>query len=85
MLTMKLLPDRESFLNLVDRSRGSVLLQLPDQSTCDLKSDPIARQMLRLLEPGPEGISLRLSDPADLPAYFRYMMEASRAEEKDRR
>ena len=42
-------------------------------------------QMLRLLEPGPEGISLRLSDPADLPAYFRYMMEACRAEEKDRR
>ncbi|MDY3281173.1 hypothetical protein [Dysosmobacter sp.] len=79
MLTMKLLPDRESFFNLVARSRGSVLLQLPDQTACDLKHDPAARQMLRLLEPGPEGISLRLSDPADLPAYLRYMMEAGRA------
>ena len=78
MLTIKLLPDRESFFNLVDRSRGSVLLQLPDQSTCDLKHDPTARQMLRLLEPGPEGISLRLSGPADLPAYLCYMMEAGR-------
>ena len=85
MLTMTLLPDWQEFLDLVDHSRGSVLLQLPDQSTCDLKRDPAARQMLRLLEPGAEGISLRLSDPADLPAYLRYMMESARKEEKDRR
>ena len=85
MLTITLLPDREGFLDLVDRSRGSVLLQLPDRSTCDLKRDPTARQMLRLLEPGAEGIRLRLSDPEDLPAYLRYMMESARKEEKDRR
>lgn len=85
MLTMTLLPDREEFLELVDRSRGGVLLQLPDQTTCDLKHDPAARQMLRLLEPGPEGISLCLSAPEDLPAYLHYMMEAARKTEKDRR
>ncbi|MDY3690381.1 MAG: hypothetical protein SO072_00260 [Dysosmobacter sp.] len=85
MLTMTLLPDREEFLELVDRSRGGVLLQLPDQTTCDLKHDPAARQMLRLLEPGPEGITLRLTNPEDLPAYLHYMMEAPLQAEKDRR
>ena len=85
MLTMTLLPDREEFLELVDRSRGGVLLQLPDQTTCDLKHDPAARQMLRLLEPGPEGITLRLTNPEDLPAYLHYMMEAPLQAKKDRR
>ena len=32
MLTMTVLPDREAFLRIVDRSRGSVLLQLPDRT-----------------------------------------------------
>ena len=85
MLTMTLLPDREEFLRIVDRSRGSVLLQLPDQTTCDLKHDPAARQMLHLLDPGPEGITLRLTNPEDLPAYLHYMMEAPLQAEKDRR
>ena len=85
MLTMTILPDREKFLDLVDHSRGSVLLQLPDQTSCDLKHDPAARQMLHLLDPGPEGITLRLTDPQDLPAYLHYMMEAPLQAEKDRR
>ncbi len=85
MLTMTILPDREAFLRIVDRSRGSVLLQLPDQTTCDLKHDPAVRQMLHLLDPGPEGITLRLTNPEDLPAYLHYMMEAPLQAEKDRR
>lgn len=85
MLTMTVLPDREAFLRIVDRSRGSVLLQLPDRTACDLKHDSTARQMLHLLNPGPEGITLRLTDPRDLPAYLHYMMEAPLQAEKDRR
>ena len=76
MLQMMMLPDRERFLNIVDHSRGGVLLRLPDGTDCDLKTDPVARQMLRMLEPAAEGVTLRLTDPEDLPAYLRYMMEA---------
>ena len=76
MLQMMMLPDRDRFLEIVDHSRGSVLLRLPDHTDCDLKTDPIARQMLRMLDPAEEGVTLRLTDPEDLPAYLHYMMEA---------
>ena len=68
MLQMMMLPDRDRFLEIVDHSRGSVLLRLPDHTDCDLKTDPIARQMLRMLDPAEEGVTLRLTDPEDLPA-----------------
>ena len=76
MLQMMMLPDRERFLNIVDHSRGGVLLRLPDGTDCDLKADPGARQLLRLMELGEEGLSISLTDPKDLPLYLRYMMEA---------
>ena len=76
MLHMMSLPDRERFLNIVHHSRGEVLLRLPDGTDCDLKEDPGARQLLRLLELGPEGLSITLTDSADLPLYLQYMMEA---------
>ena len=78
MLQMMMLPDRDRFLEIVDHSRGSVLLRLPDHTDCDLKTDPVARQMLRMLDPAEEGVTLRLTDPEDLPAYLHYMMEAGR-------
>ena len=80
MLRMMLLPDKERFLDIVDHSRGDVLLCLPDHTDCDLKTDPAARELLRLLGPGEEGVDLRLTDPGDLPAYLHYMMEAVLAE-----
>ena len=55
MLHMMSLPDRERFLNIVQHSRGEVLLRLPDGTDCDLKADPGARQLLRLMELGAEG------------------------------
>lgn len=76
MLQMMMLPDRERFLNIVDHSRGGVLLRLPNGTDCDLKTDPGARQLLRLMELGPEGLSISLTDPKDLPLYLHYMMEA---------
>ena len=76
MLQMMMLPDRDRFLEIVDHSRGSVLLRLPDHTDCDLKTDPVARQMLRMLDPAEEGVTLRLTDPEDLPAYLHYVMEA---------
>lgn len=76
MLQMMMLPDRERFLNIVDHSRGGVLLRLPNGTDCNLKTDPGARQLLRLMELGPEGLFISLTDPKDLPLYLHYMMEA---------
>ena len=83
MLRLMMMPDKDRFLDIVDHSRGDVLLCLPDHTDCDLKTDPVARQMLRMLEPAAEGVTLRLTDPEDLPAYLRYMMEAGQDAEME--
>lgn len=77
MLHFLQIPNTERFLNLVDHSRGEVLLYLPDGSHCDLKQDPVARQMLRLMTPNGRGISVSLSNAKDTPRFLQYMLEAA--------
>lgn len=78
MLTFMTIPTPEAFLSLVDHSCGSVFLCLPDGGRCDLKREPLARQLFRALVPGREGVRISLSDPDDTPAFFRYMAGAAR-------
>ena len=73
MFQIMMLPDAENFLNVVERSRGQVLLHLPDHSRCDLKRDHTARQLLRLMSPRKEGLSISLSDARDVPVFLDYM------------
>lgn len=77
MFTFLMIPNAERFLHIVERSCGEVLLHLPDGGRCDLKRDPVARQMLRTFRPGREGLQISLSDRSDAPAFFRYMQEAA--------
>lgn len=62
----------------MDCCRGSVTLWLPDESQCDLKQDHTARQMLRVMRPEGNGITLSLSDTQDTSRFLRYMLEAAR-------
>ena len=41
------------------------------------KRDHTARQLLRAMHPGQEGLCIRLTNPSDLSGFVRYMMEAS--------
>ena len=77
MLTFFLIPDTKRFLTLVNKSCGDVLLNLPDGTKCSLKRDHTARQMLRAMRPGQNGISISISNPGDAPTFLRYMMEAA--------
>lgn len=43
------IPTMEKFTEAIEKCHGSVLLHLPDNTTCDLKSDSVATQMLKLL------------------------------------
>ena len=73
MFQIMMLPDAEDFLSVVERSRGQVLLHLPDDSRCDLKRDNTARQLLRAMRPREEGLCISLSDARDVPAFLDYM------------
>ena len=78
MFKIMMLPDSENFLNVVERSRGQVLLHLPDNTRCDLKRDNTARQLLRAMRPGQEGLCISLSDARDVPAFLDYMIGSAR-------
>jgi len=76
-MLIKCLPSTEKFLQLVDRSKGAVLLHLPDGSVCNLKGNHMAQQLLKLFELGQEGMRITVSNPKDVPAFLRYMMDAA--------
>ena len=78
MFKIMMLPDAENFLNVVEHSRGQVLLHLPDKTFCDLKRDNTARQLLRAMRPAPEGLCISLSDARDVPAFLDYMIGSAR-------
>lgn len=75
-MTLFFIPDEERFLRLVEMSRGSVMLLLPDGSRVDLKENLNVRRLLRMPRPGGAGLNISLSDPEDVPEFLRYMMEA---------
>ena len=78
MFQIMMLPDADNFLKVVEGSYGQVLLHLPDDTRCDLKRDHTARQMLRAMRPGPEGLCISLSDARDVPAFLDYMIGSAR-------
>ena len=77
MIKIMIMPNVEKFLSLVRQSCGDVLLHLPDGSQCSLKRDNTARQMLCMMQPGRDGISVSFSNSGDAPAFLQYMMEAA--------
>lgn len=78
MLNIMVIPNADRFLSLVDHCHGDVNLQLPDGSNCNLKQDQVARQMLRMMRPSHNGISISLSNTKDARMFLRYMTEAVR-------
>jgi hypothetical protein len=78
MIKFLSIPNPDKLLSIVDGSRGNVYLRLPDGNQCDLKREPLARQLLRTMVPGKDGVQLSLSNPDDIPAFLRYMVETPR-------
>lgn len=71
------IPNMEKFTEAIEKCHGSVLLHLPDNTTCDLKSDSVATQMLKLLPSGYNNLCLSFSDTHDSSILMRYMMVAA--------
>lgn len=78
MLIFYSIPNPDKLLSLVDESKGDVFLRLPDGGECNLKQEHIAREMLRVLTPGEDGVKIDVSNPADAILFLMYMMECQR-------
>ena len=77
MLKILLIPDADRFLEKVKTFSGDVILHLPDNSTCSLKSDHVAAQMIKMMDLSKDGLSLSLTDPKDFPIMLNYMVNAA--------
>ena len=77
MLKILLVPNTDKFLEKVNSCNGDVVLHLPDKSTCSLKNDRVATQMLRMMDVNKNGLTLSLTDPADMPIMLNYMVNAA--------
>lgn len=77
MLKILMIPNTERFLEKVNSCNGDVVLHLPDESTCSLKNNHIATQMLRLMDVNKNGLTLSLTDPADVSIMLNYMVNAA--------
>lgn len=75
-MTIFSIPDMGKFLNLVEKSQGTVMLHLPDGNRLDLKQNHAALQIFQMMRPGKSGLRISLSNAEDTPAFIRYMMEA---------
>lgn len=77
MLKILLIPNTDRFLEKVNSCSGDVVLHLPDQSTCSLKNDRIAAQMLRMMDVNKNGLTLSLTNPSDYSIMLNYMVGAA--------
>lgn len=77
MLKLMLIPDMEKFSDKIRNCYGEVLLHLPDGSTCDLKKDHTAMQMLKMLKNDTNELDISLTDPRDYPVFLNFMMRAA--------
>ena len=77
MLKILLIPNTDRFLEKVNSCSGDVVLHLPGQSTCSLKNDRIAAQMLRMMDVNKNGLTLSLTNPSDYAIMLDYMVNAA--------
>ena len=77
MLKIMLISNMEKFLEKVKSCHGDVLLHLPDGTTCNLKEDHTALQLLKMVKLSNKSLDLTLTDVRDYPIMVNYMMSAA--------
>ena len=77
MIKIMLISNTETFIEKVQKCYGDVLLHLPDGTTCSLKNDHTALQMLKLLHSTNEALNISLTDERDYGPIINYMMDAA--------
>jgi hypothetical protein len=77
MIKIMLIPNMEKFFAKIENCQGDVMLNLPDGSECNLKTDHIAQQIVRMLHSENEPLDIRLTDPRDYAPIMSFMMSAA--------
>ena len=75
MIKIMLISNMDKFIEKVESCQGDVMLNLPDGSECNLKTDHAAMQIVKMLHSENEELELRLTDPRDCAAIMNFMMQ----------
>lgn len=77
MIRFMYVPNMKKFAQALEECHGSVLLHLSDDTTCNLKSNTAAMQMLKIMPSGYTNLCVSFSDSHDSTAFMRYMINAA--------
>lgn len=75
-VNFKRIRNTEKFISMVENSKGSVFLRLPNETLCDLKRNAEALQMFKMMRPGEMELDLLLTDAQDSYEFLSYMVGA---------
>ena len=75
-VNIRTIKNTDKFIQMVKNSSGSVFLEMPDETLCDLKQNAAALQMLRMINPGELWLDLFLTDAQDGYNFMAYMVGA---------
>lgn len=76
-LNLKRIPNANKLEKVIQESKGSVLLKLPNNEFYNLKEEQMGTQLLKVFRPGRDGLDIQVSDKEDFVQFLSYMVNVA--------
>jgi hypothetical protein len=76
-LNLKQIPNADKLEKVIQKSKGSVLLKLPNDEFYNLKEEKMGTQLLKVFKPGTDGLEIHVSNEKDFVHFLSYMVNVA--------
>ena len=76
-LNLKQIPNANKLEKVIKESKGSVLLKLPNDEFYNLKEEKMGTQLLKVFQPGTDGLEIQLTNEEDFVHFLSYMVNVA--------